>query len=64
MKNAQEAHEAIRPAGEDIRPPEAVRAQLDADERQLDELIWIRTIASQMAEHARALRVTLCIVDG
>ena len=60
VKNAQEAHEAIRPAGEDIRPPEAVRAELDSDERSLYELIWIRTIASQMAD-ARALRVTLRI---
>ncbi|HEX7525358.1 MAG TPA: DNA topoisomerase, partial [Gaiellaceae bacterium] len=60
VKNAQEAHEAIRPAGEDIRPPEAVRAELDSDERSLYELIWIRTIASQMSD-ARALRVTLKI---
>jgi DNA topoisomerase-1 len=60
VKNAQEAHEAIRPAGEDIRPPDAVRAELDADERSLYELIWIRTIASQMAD-ARALRVVLRI---
>jgi DNA topoisomerase-1 len=60
VKNAQEAHEAIRPAGEDIRPPEAVRSELDSDERSLYELIWIRTIASQMAD-ARALRVTLKI---
>ncbi len=60
VKNAQEAHEAIRPAGEEIRAPEAVRAELDADERALYELIWVRTISSQMTD-ARALRVTLRI---
>ena len=58
VKNAQEAHEAIRPAGERIRTPDEVRAELDADERQLYELVWIRTVACQMAD-ARARRVTV-----
>ncbi len=47
-KNAQEAHEAIRPT--DLgRKPEAVAAHLDRDHRRLYELIWKRTVASQMA---------------
>jgi DNA topoisomerase-1 len=58
VKNAQEAHEAIRPAGERIRTPDAVRPELDADERQLYELVWIRTVACQMVD-ARARRVTV-----
>jgi DNA topoisomerase-1 len=58
VKNAQEAHEAIRPAGERIRIPDEVRDELDSDERQLYELVWIRTIACQMVD-ARARRVTV-----
>ncbi len=58
VKNAQEAHEAIRPAGESIRTPQEVTAELDADEKRLYELVWARTIASQMVD-ARARRVTL-----
>jgi len=58
VKNAQEAHEAIRPAGEHIRSPEEVRSELDADEQRLYELVWIRTVACQMAD-ARARRVSL-----
>ena len=41
VKNAQEAHEAIRPAGDRIRTPDQLRA-LDADEQRLYELVWIR----------------------
>nr|WP_254456298.1 type I DNA topoisomerase [Paeniglutamicibacter quisquiliarum] len=48
--NAQEAHEAIRPAGDSFRRPATVRAQLSADEFKLYELIWKRTVASQMAD--------------
>ncbi|MGB2757484.1 MAG: type I DNA topoisomerase [Acidimicrobiia bacterium] len=62
-KGAQEAHEAIRPAGERIRSPEEVSAQLDADERKLYELVWIRTIASQMVD-ARARRVSVTIAGS
>ena len=47
---AQEAHEAIRPAGDSFRRPATVRAQLSADEFKLYELIWKRTVASQMAD--------------
>lgn len=50
VKNAQEAHEAIRPAGETFATPDAVRRELDGDEFRLYELIWQRTVASQMAD--------------
>lgn len=51
-KNAQEAHEAIRPAGDSFRTPSAVRSALGNDEYRLYELIWKRTVASQMADAA------------
>ncbi len=47
---AQEAHEAIRPAGDQFRTPREVQGQLSADEFRLYELIWKRTVASQMAD--------------
>ena len=50
VKNAQEAHEAIRPAGESFRTPADVRREVNDDEFRLYELIWMRTIASQMAD--------------
>ncbi|WP_081893721.1 type I DNA topoisomerase, partial [Actinoalloteichus caeruleus] len=50
VKNAQEAHEAIRPAGEVFRTPGEVAGELETDEFRLYELIWQRTIASQMAD--------------
>jgi DNA topoisomerase-1 len=50
VKNAQEAHEAIRPAGDNFRTPASVRSELSADEYRLYELIWQRTVASQMAD--------------
>jgi DNA topoisomerase I len=50
VKNAQEAHEAIRPAGESFQTPGQVAPTLDADEFRLYELIWQRTVASQMAD--------------
>lgn len=49
-KNAQEAHEAIRPSGEHFRTPKEVTSGLDRDELRLYDLIWKRTIASQMAD--------------
>jgi DNA topoisomerase-1 len=58
VKNAQEAHEAIRPAGDEIRPPDSVRAGLDRDEQRLYELIWMRTVACQMVD-ARGRKVTI-----
>ncbi|HZU74346.1 MAG TPA: type I DNA topoisomerase [Acidimicrobiales bacterium] len=48
VKNAQEAHEAIRPAGDTFRTPEQVSGELRGDEAALYELVWKRTIASQM----------------
>ncbi len=50
VKNAQEAHEAIRPAGDAFRTPGQVAAELPRDELALYELIWQRTVASQMAD--------------
>jgi DNA topoisomerase I len=50
VKNAQEAHEAIRPAGETFRTPEEAARSLKGDELALYELIWVRTVASQMAD--------------
>jgi DNA topoisomerase-1 len=49
VKNAQEAHEAIRPAGDTWRTPEQASV-LGGDERRLYELVWKRTVASQMAD--------------
>jgi DNA topoisomerase-1 len=50
VKNAQEAHEAIRPAGEMFRTPGEVAREVDGDEFRLYEIIWQRTVASQMAD--------------
>lgn len=50
VKNAQEAHEAIRPAGDVFRTPEQVAGELPPDEARLYELIWMRTIASEMRD--------------
>ena len=50
VKNAQEAHEAIRPAGDHFRTPGQIRSQVGSDEFRLYELIWQRTLASQMAD--------------
>jgi DNA topoisomerase-1 len=58
VKNAQEAHEAIRPAGERFRLPDEVKGELDRDEQGLYELVWMRTVASQMAD-ARGQTVSL-----
>ncbi len=50
VKNAQEAHEAIRPSGETFRTPERVGAELSGDELALYRLVWERTVASQMTD--------------
>ncbi len=83
VKNAQEAHEAIRPAtatpgppfggaspmagravtGEEFQPLDQVKAEVDADVFRLYELIWKRTVASQMTE-ARGRRMTVEITVG
>ncbi len=58
VKNAQEAHEAIRPAGDSFRAPDQLRSELNRDELALYELIWKRTLASQMTD---ALGTTVAI---
>jgi DNA topoisomerase-1 len=50
VKNAQEAHEAIRPAGDTFRTPGQVANQLPSEQFRLYELIWQRTLASQMSD--------------
>jgi DNA topoisomerase I len=50
VKNAQEAHEAIRPAGESFRTPDEASRSLSGDEFRLYDMIWKRTVASQMAD--------------
>ncbi|WP_370181418.1 type I DNA topoisomerase [Rhodococcus wratislaviensis] len=60
VKNAQEAHEAIRPAGDVFQTPGQLHSRLDTDEFRLYELIWQRTVASQMAD-ARGTTLTLRI---
>ena len=49
-KNAQEAHEAIRPSGESFRHPDELKGLLAGKTHGLYELIWRRTVASQMAD--------------
>lgn len=63
VRNAQEAHEAIRPAGHPFRSPEELRHVLPPDEWKLYELIWKRTIASQMRD-AEGRRMTVQIAMG
>jgi DNA topoisomerase-1 len=58
VKNAQEAHEAIRPAGDTFRHPREVARQVGPDEARLYDLIWRRTVASQMKD-ATGLTVTV-----
>ena len=59
-KSAQEAHEAIRPTDLACRPSE-IKSSLDADQAKLYELIWLRTVASQM-ESAELERTTVDIL--
>jgi DNA topoisomerase-1 len=60
VRNAQEAHEAIRPAGDTFRTPEQVSRELSGDELALYDLVWKRTVASQMADvRGRSLQVRL-----
>jgi DNA topoisomerase-1 len=67
VKNAQEAHEAIRPAGDRFRTPDDVRSQLSGDEYNVYELIWKRTLASQMADargQTVSVRIAATASDG
>ncbi|SDZ40092.1 type I DNA topoisomerase [Herbiconiux ginsengi] len=62
-KNAQEAHEAIRPAGEVFKTPSEVSSALRGNDFKLYELIWKRTVASQMAD-ARGSTASVTITAG
>lgn len=57
VKNAQEAHEAIRPAGDRLRTPAEVAGELSGQDLSLYDLIWKRTVASQMTD-AKGLSVS------
>jgi len=61
VKNAQEAHEAIRPAGTDFVHPQEIANQVGEDERKVYELIWRRTVASQMKD-AKGQRTTMTLM--
>jgi DNA topoisomerase-1 len=63
VRNAQEAHEAIRPAGHPFDFPDALRGELSDDEYRIYDLIWKRTVASQMAD-ARVRRTTVLVEGG
>ncbi|WP_302184983.1 type I DNA topoisomerase [Streptomyces sp. AC495_CC817] len=63
-KNAQEAHEAIRPSGETFRTPASVSSQLDREELRLYDLIWKRTVASQMADAKYETTTVTIAVDA
>lgn len=60
VKNAQEAHEAIRPAGHPFELPSVLKSELSSDEFRVFELVWKRTIASQMAD-ATGRRITITV---
>ena len=60
VKGAQEAHEAIRPAGDSFRTPEQVGKDVGRDEAELYRLIWQRTVAAQMAD-AKGMSVSVRI---
>jgi len=67
VANAQEAHEAIRPAGDTFRTPDDLKRDVGREEHALYDLIWKRTLASQM-EDARgqtvSLRIGVTSTDG
>ncbi|GAB2604892.1 type I DNA topoisomerase [Pseudactinotalea suaedae] len=66
-KGAQEAHEAIRPAGDSFRTPGQVSGELSGDQFRLYELIWKRTVASQMADakgSTATIRLAATASDG
>ncbi len=63
VRNAQEAHEAIRPAGARFQHPRELPGTLGDDERRVYELIWKRTVASQMKD-AHGMRTTVVLAVG
>ncbi|WP_373897009.1 type I DNA topoisomerase [Glycomyces algeriensis] len=67
VKNAQEAHEAIRPSGDRFKTPNQLKGQLSAEEYRLYELIWRRTLASQMVDatgNSTSVRTRATTADG
>ncbi len=64
VKNAQEAHEAIRPAGASFELPEALRDKLSPDQFKLYDMIWKRTVASQMSDSTGHRTVITTDLDG
>ncbi|MGL6226956.1 MAG: type I DNA topoisomerase [Thermoguttaceae bacterium] len=65
VKNAQEAHEAIRPAGNVFRLPDTLRSKLSFDEFRLYDMIWKRTVASQMKEAiGRRMMIDVALEDA
>ena len=63
VKNAQESHEAIRPAGATFKNPKDIQGKLDGQEWKLYDMIWKRTLASQM-KSAKLLKTNVEISDG
>lgn len=63
VKNAQEAHEAIRPAGHPFALPDVLKGKLNSDEFKIFDLVWKRTVASQM-ENSRGRRISITIEGG
>ncbi|HWR98148.1 MAG TPA: type I DNA topoisomerase [Candidatus Methanoperedens sp.] len=65
-RNAQEAHEAIRPAGESFRSPEEIEREIGGEDARLYDLIWKRTVASQMkdARHKSLTAAFACALAG
>ncbi|MGN6428292.1 MAG: type I DNA topoisomerase [Leifsonia sp.] len=66
-KNAQEAHEAIRPSGEVFRTPSELEKSLRGPELRLYDLIWKRTVASQMADakgQTASVTVEAAVAEG
>ena len=60
VRNAQEAHEAIRPAGDRFRHPDEVAGEVSRSEARVYEMIWQRTVASQMTDAVgETVRITL-----
>ncbi len=64
VKNAQEAHEAIRPAGHPFELPAVLKGELNYDQFRLFELIWKRTIASQMVDARGKIMTVTLEADG
>ena len=67
VKGAQEAHEAIRPAGNEFRSPDQLASEISGDEAALYDLIWKRTVASQMKNavgESVSVRIGGTVSDG